>query len=74
MGFHVEVSAEVGHITLGQFIAKVNEHLATTVAHWSELEPFLGKCAWQFKQGYFGLQLKVETDLPICPLEDIDVD
>lgn len=73
-GFSVDVAAEVGHITLGQMIAKVNEHLVTTVAHWSELEPFLGKTAWQLKQGYFGLQLEVETMLPILPIEEVDMD
>ena len=74
MGFNVVISVDVGQITLGQLIAKVNEHLVTTVAHWSELEPFLGKGAWQLKQGYFGLQLEVEMALPIPPLEEIDMD
>ena len=69
-GFDVCVSAEVGQITLGRLITKVNEHLTTTAAHWSELELFLGKSAWQLKQGYFGLQLEVETEFPILPPDD----
>ena len=64
MGFNVTVASEPGRITLGDLVRKVNEHVVTTVDHWSALEPFLGKTFWQLKQGCCGWHLKVQTDIP----------
>ncbi len=71
MGFNVTVSTEVGTVSLGELVNKVNEHLTSTAGHWSLLEPFLGRSAWQMKQSPFGWQLEVDLDVPIS-LDDED--
>ena len=38
---------------------------------WSELEPFLGRTAWQLRPSPFGWQLEVDLDVPgVAPVEN----
>ena len=60
---NVNVASEPGQVTLSQLIGKVNEHLTSTVGHWSELELFLGSTAWQLKPTFYGWQLEVDLDV-----------
>ena len=68
---NVNISSEPGQVTLSQVIGKVNEHMTSTVGHWSELEPFLGRTAWQLRPTPFGWQLEVDLDVPgVPPVEE----
>jgi len=65
------VSPDVGKVALGELVERVNAHLTSTAGHWSLLEPFMGRTAWQLKQTPFGIQLEVDLDVPV-PLDGED--
>ncbi len=64
-GFTVDVSPDVGKVALGELVERVNAHLTSTAGHWSLLEPFMGRTAWQLKQTPFGIKLEVDLDVPV---------